>query len=77
MKQNEEMLAFVLMPFKQEFNDTYELGIKKSCADCDITSTRVDEQFFQESMLERIYRQIDVADIIIADLINAKPKCIL
>lgn len=74
MRENDELFAFVLIPFNKEFDDIYQLGIKKSCADCNITSTRVDEQIFQESILERIYRQIDAADVIIADLSMQNPN---
>ena len=35
---------------------------------------RVDEQIFTESMLERIYRQIDAADFIIADMTGRHPN---
>jgi hypothetical protein len=62
--------AFVLMPFEPSFEDVYKLGIKGAAheSDAGIEITRLDEQLFAEGMLERIYRQIDNADVIIADL---------
>lgn len=66
--------AFVLMPFSKEFDDIYQYGIKQACAELDIIAERVDEQIYSETMLERIYRQIDNADIIIADMTGKNPN---
>jgi nucleoside 2-deoxyribosyltransferase len=65
---SESIFAFVLMPFDKSFDDIYKMGIKETAAQLDIIAERVDEQIFQEGILERIYRQIDTADIIIADM---------
>lgn len=56
------------MPFRPEFNDVYQLGIKEAASQVGIIAERLDEQIFGEGMLERIYRQIEAADIIIADM---------
>ncbi|CAN7592774.1 hypothetical protein [Rhizobium sp. LjRoot254] len=40
----------------------------------DVVAERVDEQIYSETMLERIYRQIDAADFIIADLTGRNPN---
>ncbi len=66
--------AFVLMPFSSEFDDIYALGIKAACQELDIECQRVDEQLFDESILERIYNQIEDADIIIADMSHKNPN---
>lgn len=50
------------------------MGIKETAAQLDIVAERVDEQIFQEGILERIYRQIDAADIIIADMSGQNPN---
>jgi len=60
--------VFVLMPFSEDFDDVYKLGIKAAAELCDVKAERLDEQMFIEGMIDRIYRQIEVADIIIADL---------
>lgn len=60
--------AFVIMPFNNNFDDIYKLGIKEAAKQCDVKAERLDEQLFNEGMMERIYRQIDAADMIIADL---------
>ena len=56
------------MPFSAEFDDIYQLAIKQAATESNVKAERLDEQLFSEGMLERIYRQIDIADFIIADL---------
>lgn len=62
------MFAFVLMPFDKKFDDIYKFGIKAAAGALSIRAERVDEQIFSEGILERIYRQIDAADLVIADM---------
>jgi len=66
--------VFVLMPFDDEFSDTYELGIKAACADAGAYCERVDEQIFTESILERVYNQISKADVVVADMTGRNPN---
>lgn len=65
---------FVLMPFAKEFDDIYQVGIKPACKESSAYCERVDEQIFEESILERIYNQILKADIIIADMTDRNPN---
>jgi len=60
--------AFVIMPFSIEFDDIYKLGILEAAKSCEVIAERLDDQLFSEGMMERTYRQIDIADIVIADL---------
>jgi hypothetical protein len=53
--------VLVLMPFDKEFDDVYQLGIKPSCAASGAYAERIDEQLFDESILDRIYNQWIVA----------------
>ncbi|PLT92239.1 hypothetical protein BMJ34_24985 [Sinorhizobium medicae] len=62
------------MPFAPEFDDIYKLGIQETAADHNVVAERVDEQFYSETMIERIYRQIDAADFIIADMTGKNPN---
>lgn len=73
-KKDADLFAFVLMPFRPEFNDVYELGIKDTAAELGILAERVDEQFFREGILERIYHQIEAADLIVADMSGQNPN---
>ena len=56
------------MPFKPEFMDVYELGIKQAYRDAGAYCERVDEQMYDGSILDRIYSQIAKADVIVADM---------
>ena len=46
--------VFVLMPFDAKFDDVYNLGIKAACEEAGAYAERVDEQIFEESILQRI-----------------------
>ena len=71
---NLKPFAFVLMPFEDSFNDIYQYGIKKAASDNGIIAERVDEQNYSETILERIYRQIENSDFIIADMSGQNPN---
>jgi hypothetical protein len=65
---------FVLMPFKEEFSDIYELGIKAACEEAGAYCERVDEQIFVGGILERVYNQISKADLIVSDMSERNPN---
>lgn len=71
---DEPIFAFVLMPFSDEFDDIYKLGIKETAKNNGIKAERVDEQLYSEGMLSRIYSQIDQADLIITDMTGRNPN---
>lgn len=64
------MKAFVIMPFSEEFDDIYQIGIKETCENEEVKAYRLDEELFSEGMLEKIYKEIENSDFIIADLSN-------
>ena len=71
----EKLFAFVLMPFDLEFMDVYTLGIKDCLEKAGVLAERVDEQVFhREGILERIYNQIEIADLIVADMTGRNPN---
>jgi nucleoside 2-deoxyribosyltransferase len=72
--REEKLFAFVLMPFNPNFDDIYRFGIKEPASQLDILAERVDEQIYTEGILERIYRQIDIADIVVADMTGQNPN---
>lgn len=74
MNTDSQIFSFVLMPFDEKFDDIYKLGIKETASSLGILAQRVDEQIFQEGILERIYRQIELADIIVADMTGQNPN---
>jgi nucleoside 2-deoxyribosyltransferase-like protein len=60
--------VFVLMPFKAEFTDIYDLGIKGAAEKVGAYAERLDKQIFAENILQRLYNQINKADVIVADM---------
>lgn len=64
------MKAFVIMPFSEEFDDIYQIGIKETAKNEKVTAYRLDEELFNEGMLEKIYKEIENSDFIVADLSN-------
>ena len=68
------MFAFVLMPFSEEFDDVYTIGIQEAAEKVGIKAERLDSQIFASDMLDQIYTQIDKAEIIIADMTGRNPN---
>lgn len=66
--------VFVLMPFNEDFDDIYKLGIKEAAKEVGAYAERVDEQIFNEGILERIFNQISKADVIVADMTGRNPN---
>jgi hypothetical protein len=66
--------VFVLMPFDKMFDDVYVLGIKETAKEVGAYAERVDEQIFNEGILERVFNQINKADVIIADMTGRNPN---
>jgi hypothetical protein len=66
--------VFVLMPIRDEFSDIYKFGIKGAAQDVGAYAERVDEQMFDEGILERIFNQISKADVIVADMTGRNPN---
>lgn len=62
------------MPFDKEFDDTYKLGIRPACDEAGAYCERLDEQIFDERMLDRIYNQISKADMLVADMSDRNPN---
>jgi len=62
------------MPFSEEFDDVYKLGIKPACENVGAYAERVDEQLFKETILQRIYNQIAKADIIVSEMTGRNPN---
>jgi len=65
---SDNFFAFVLMPFDKSFDDVYKLGIKEAAKEVGIKAERLDDQIFDSNMLDKIYKEIEKADLIIADM---------
>lgn len=62
------------MPFDEALDDLYSYGIKQVAEECGVVAERVDEQHYSETMLERIYAQIENCDFIIAEMTGKNPN---
>ena len=62
------------MPFDLGFTDIYKFGIKQTAEEYGVVAERVDEQHFSETILERVYRQIENSDFIIAEMTGKNPN---
>jgi Nucleoside 2-deoxyribosyltransferase len=60
--------VFVLMPFDPDFDEFYKYGIKETAHEVGAYAERVDEQDYAEGILDRIFNQINKADVVIADM---------
>lgn len=66
--------VFVLMPFDAKFNDIYKFGIKGAAEEAGAYAERIDEQIFTEGILERVFNQINKADVVVADMTGRNPN---
>lgn len=66
--------VFVLMPFDPSFDDIYKFGIKGAAEDANAYAERIDEQIFTDGILERVFNQINKADVIVADMTGRNPN---
>jgi len=73
-ERSEQAFIFVIMPFDDKWSDHYKLGVKPACEAAGAVCARVDEQIFLESILERIYSEIDRADLIVAEMTDRNPN---
>ena len=62
-----DAFVLVLMPFDPHFNRLYN-GIKAAIEGAGARCKRVDEQTFTGPIMEHVYRQIEKADIVVAEL---------
>lgn len=70
-----EPLIIVLMPFKTELDDIYEIGIREVCEGLGARCERLDRQVYRDATIhERIASQIIAADLVIADVTDCNPN---
>jgi hypothetical protein len=74
MTTTPKTFVFAVMPFRAEFDDMYQLGIKGACEAAGAYCERVDEQMYEGMVIERIYNQINKADLIVAELSARSPN---
>ena len=67
-------LAFVLMPFEEEFDPVYESFMKPSLEDGGFDVDRADDIESQRNILRDVLEQIERSDLIVADLTSGNPN---
>ena len=69
--------VFVAMPFSEQFEDTYELGIYPALRECGYICERLDRTAFTGDILERMKDRIASAKFVLADLSESRPNVYL
>ena len=69
--------VFVAMPFSEQFEDVYELGIYPALRDAGFICERLDRSAFTGDILERMKDRIRKARFVLADLSEARPNVYL
>lgn len=64
----QQVFALVIMPFDPKFDDVYRIGIQEAASSLGIRAERLDDMIFAEGMMERLYDQVQAADIVIAEM---------
>jgi Restriction endonuclease len=67
---------FVIMPFSQEFDDVYLLGIREVAEKLGLVVERADDIEHNDDILGIITNRIDTSDLVIADITGCNPNVI-
>lgn len=74
---SEGKFAFVLMPFKDDFNKLYSFVIKPSIESKGLSCLRGDEIFTQLNIVNDIMKHIEASKLIISDITGGNPNVFL
>jgi hypothetical protein len=72
--KKDDKIAFVIMPFKDNFKDIYMLGFREVLSQNGFVCVRADEVNFNYRTLDKIRELIRDADIVIAELTEQNPN---
>jgi hypothetical protein len=73
----EKKIAFVAMPFSEDFEDVWEFGIYAPIRRCGYTCEKVDVSAFAGDIVGRIQEGIRDATFVVADLTSERPNVYL
>jgi len=73
MKEKSDII-FVIMPFSEDYDDIYYLGISETIKNLGCSCKRVDEMEFVGGVLDKIYSSIKNARLIIAEVTTKNPN---
>jgi guanylate kinase len=77
IKDNPGNFAFVLMPFRDEFNKLYRFVIKPAVESEGLSCLRGDEIFTRLNVVEDILSHIEACSLIISDITGGNPNVFL
>ena len=77
IKDNPGKFAFVLMPFRDEFNKIYRFVIKPVVEKEGLSCLRGDEIFTRLNIVDDIMKHIDASSLIISDITGGNPNVFL
>jgi hypothetical protein len=66
--------ALVLMPFREEFEQVYRVGIEEPLTELGYRCERIDRLKFVGDVVQKLYDQLAHAGLIIADMTNLNPN---
>jgi hypothetical protein len=69
--------VFVAMPFADEFEDVYHLGIAEAVRSAGFLCERIDKKAFTGGIPDRIQERIEDASLVVADMTHANPNVYL
>ena len=69
--------VFVAMPFGPDFDDIFYYGIQKPIHAAGLLCERVDHSSFTGDIVERILKQIETAQLVVAECTGANPNVYL
>lgn len=73
-RRSKQKVIFVAMPFAARFEDTFFLGIAEAAAQRGLACVRLDQEVFDDLIIDRIHKEIERADGVIADLTEGNPN---
>jgi hypothetical protein len=66
--------AFIIMPFRDDYRDTYMLGIRETLAKHGFVCRRADEVEFNGRIMDQILDLIRTSDLIVAEVSESNPN---
>jgi hypothetical protein len=66
--------VFVAMPFKREFENVFDFGMRLPIEECGLLPVRLDREAFSGSISEEIKRRVRQSVLIIADVTDGNPN---
>lgn len=66
--------ALVLMPFKEEFDEVYRVGIKEPLTESGYRCERMDDLVYVGDVIQKLFDRLEQAGIIIADITGRNPN---